>query len=173
MLEHHQPGLPWPADALEGISAGLRRAQAEVARLRGECAGPTEPQPSAVLQAIIGMEATFAAVDPGTTTAGDPVPVVVSYRPRDGCEARLLGLLKRRWTALRRAGLVVQSRARRQESVDERTGRTRFAETFTWKDAEASGRAKGLPDLAALWVKMEPLLESMEVEVVSRARRKR
>jgi quinol monooxygenase YgiN len=97
-----------------------------------------------------------------------PVPVLVTYRPKQGAEARLLKLLRAHVPALRRAGLAAPQRAVLWEATDKRSGRRYFVESFAWRDARASDRAHRTPEVLAVWGPMEPLLEGMEIARVRR-----
>ncbi len=99
-----------------------------------------------------------------------PVPVLVTYRPKKGKEARFLALLRRHWPALRRAGLAAPTPPRVWRARDKRTGRRHFVETFAWKDGRVSGRAHSDPLVLAVWEPLMPLLESMEIAVVEELR---
>jgi hypothetical protein len=95
-----------------------------------------------------------------------PVPVLVTYRPRPGAEAKLLALVKRHWPTLRKVGLAGPAKPRVWRATDKRTGRRYFVELFEWKDGLASDLAHRTPEVMAIWGTMEPLLESMELAVV-------
>lgn len=95
-----------------------------------------------------------------------PVPVLVTYRPKKGREARFLSILKRHWPVLRKEGLVAPVRPRIWRASDKRTRRAYFVETFTWRSARASDLAHRSPGVMAIWGPMGPLLESMEIALV-------
>ena len=95
-----------------------------------------------------------------------PVPVLVTYRPKKGSEARFLAILRRHWPALRSAGLADRKAPRVWRATDKRSGRRYFVESFAWKDGRASGRAHSDPKVLAVWGPMMPLLESMEIAAI-------
>lgn len=96
-----------------------------------------------------------------------PLTVLVTYRPKRGREARFLSILKRHWPALSLARLVTPARPRILRATDKRTGRTFFVEVFSWKDKLASDAAHRSPEVLRIWSPMEPLLESMEIAMVT------
>ena len=96
-----------------------------------------------------------------------PLTVLVTYRPKRGRESRFRSILLRHWPTLFLARLVTSARPRILRATDKRTGRTFFVETFTWKDKLASDAAHQSPEVLRIWSPMEPLLESMEIAMVT------
>jgi hypothetical protein len=93
----------------------------------------------------------------------NPVPVLVTYRPKEGAEAQMLELLRKHWPALDRLGLVTKTPARFWRAHDKRSGRSYFVEMFEWKDAEAPNVAHQTPEVMAVWEPMGGILEDMQI----------
>ncbi len=99
-------------------------------------------------------------------TAARPVTMLCTYRPKPGKERALLGLVRKHWPTLRRAGLVSTMRARVWKATDKRTGLVTFVETFQWKDAAASVQAHETPAVWKVWGPMEKVLARMDLAVI-------
>ncbi|HET6411515.1 MAG TPA: hypothetical protein VFG53_05615 [Anaeromyxobacter sp.] len=95
-----------------------------------------------------------------------PVKVLLTYFPLKGKETAFLRILKRHWSALRKARLVAVERPRIWRASDKGTRREYFVEMFAWRDREAPHEAHETPEVVALWREMEPLLESVDVGVL-------
>jgi hypothetical protein len=95
-----------------------------------------------------------------------PVPMMVTYRPKQGKEAELQALVAKHWPTLAKAGLVTSEPARVWRATDKRSGAVSFIEMFSWKDGESSGIAHQLPEVMALWEPMGPIMEGMSLQQI-------
>jgi hypothetical protein len=77
---------------------------------------------------------------------------VACYRPKPGCEAALLAIVREHLPPLRGAGLVTA-----RESIVMRTADGTIIEVFEWVSAEAIASAHSHPVVLALWKKFEAL----------------
>ena len=98
--------------------------------------------------------------------AARPVTMLCTYRPKRGKERALLGLVRKHWAALDRAGLASAQPARVWKATDKRTGRVAFVEVFQWRDATAAARAHETPAVRKVWGPMEKVLERMDLAVL-------
>jgi hypothetical protein len=96
-------------------------------------------------------------------TDGNPVTMLVTYRPKPRTEDALLSLIREHWPTLNRLGLATIRPPKLWRAVDKRTGRTFFVEIFEWRDASASEIAHQTPEVMAVWEPMGPLLEEMSL----------
>lgn len=94
-----------------------------------------------------------------TTTSA--VPVLCIYRVKAAQEATFAGLLDRHWPTLQRVGLATDEPAQVMKSRD-RSGRTVFIETFSWRGPDGSRTAHQMPEVMAIREPMGALCESME-----------
>ncbi len=95
-----------------------------------------------------------------------PVTVLVTYRPKKGCERKFFNLLERHWPTLRKERLVTATRPTVWKATDKKTSRTFYVEMFEWKSIDASDLAHETPEVMAVWGPMMPLLESMDIAAV-------
>lgn len=81
--------------------------------------------------------------------------VICRYRLKPGCEDEFLSLLEDHWPTLRRLGLATEFAPLRLRGDD-------IVEIFEWKDKEAVKIAHEHPEVAAIWERMEGLVDSWE-----------
>jgi hypothetical protein len=93
----------------------------------------------------------------------DPVPTLVTYRPKKGKEAELQALVEHHWPVLEQIGLVTPAPAQIWRATDKRSGAVYFVEMFSWKDGEASAIAHRTPEVMALWEPMGAVLEELSL----------
>jgi hypothetical protein len=87
-----------------------------------------------------------------------PVLTHVTYRPKKGKEQALYELVKRHWPILHAAGLATSEPATVYRATSKK-GEVSFIEIFSWKDADASGKAHQLPQVMAVWEPMGKVLQ--------------
>ena len=87
-----------------------------------------------------------------------PVTVICTYRVRPESVDEFLGLLDDHGPLLRRLGLVTDAPARRFRGRD-RSGRPVIYEMFQWREGAAAGIAHEEAEVAAVWGRMERLVE--------------
>ena len=75
---------------------------------------------------------------------------VACYKPKPGCEAALLALVREHLPPLRAAGLVTN-----RESIVMRTADGTIIEVFEWISQEAIASAHSHPVVLELWKKFE------------------
>lgn len=98
-----------------------------------------------------------------------PVSMLVTYRPKKGCDESLQRLIEQHGATLVRLGLLTEQPVRAFRAADKRghgEPERYFVEMFQWRDAEASSIAHQTPEVMAIWEPMEPLLEDMTLTVL-------
>lgn len=59
---------------------------------------------------------------------------------------------------------------KRRYATDKRSGKSYFAEMFSWRDEQAPGLAHQMPEVMAVWEPMTPLLDGMELAAIEAVR---
>ena len=91
----------------------------------------------------------------------NPIPTLVTYRPKQGHEAALADLIRQHWPTLDRLNLVTKEPPRLWRATDKRTQVVSFIEVFSWKEASSPELAHQLPEVMAVWETMGPHIEEM------------
>jgi len=89
-----------------------------------------------------------------------PETVICTFRVRPDCLDEFLGLRPRHHDTLRRLELITDTPPRTYLGEEQAGPGPVVVDIFEWIDAEASSRAHGHPEVAALWEKMEDLCEA-------------
>ena len=89
-----------------------------------------------------------------------PVPMLCTYRIKDGREADFLQHLEKHWPTLHDVGLATDDPAQVFRSKD-KGGKTIFVEMFAWRDAAAPNVAHQTPEVMSIWEPMGALSDEM------------
>ena len=100
--------------------------------------------------------------------AAQPALNICRFKVKPGKQAEMELLLARHWSALHKAGLVTDKKARIYRGLPSakpggRHGAERvYVEMFEWRDASAIDLAHQLPAVMAVWEPMGAICEEME-----------
>lgn len=80
--------------------------------------------------------------------------VIACYRPKPGCAARLLGLVRSHLPILRKAGLATE-----RAPIVMRAADGTLVEVFEWASREAVDEAHAHPEILELWGRFDEVSE--------------
>ncbi len=92
-----------------------------------------------------------------------PVPMMVTYTPKEGKETELLELVRKHGPALRGVGLITGEPVKIWRATDIRSGQVAFVETFEWKNSGSAEVAHQTPEIMAVWEPMGPILADLKL----------
>lgn len=90
--------------------------------------------------------------------------VIAAYRPKAGCEQRLLGAVRKHAGVLRAEGLITDRPAHVMSAVD-----GTVVEVFEWRSTAAIERAHSNPAVQALWAEFGAACDYVPVAGVAEA----
>jgi quinol monooxygenase YgiN len=91
--------------------------------------------------------------------------VIAVYRPKPGCEARLLQVARKHEPLLRREGLIGDRPAHLMRATD-----GTVIEVFEWRSAGAIERAHSSPTVQALWAEFAEACDYVPMASLAEAR---